>query len=127
LKWLLKQRLALALIWTLGLLYALFSPSDNVPDLPKFPGADKLIHFTLFFGMSFLWLRVIKVHSKNNKNNFFTNYLVLWIFLAIFTEYLQLLVPGRSFDYLDIGTNILGGTIGTVIYVYLNKRSSILV
>lgn len=84
----------------------------------------------MFFGMAFLWSRVIRqklsdAQKKNSKN--FTNYLVLWIFLAIFTEYVQQLVPGRSFDYLDIAVNILGGTIGTVIFVYMNKQGSILV
>lgn len=84
----------------------------------------------MFSGMAFLWSRVIRLRlpeeSKKKQKNF-TNYLVLWIFIAIFTEYLQILVPGRSFDYLDIATNILGGTIGTIIFVYLNKKGSILV
>ncbi len=84
----------------------------------------------MFCGMAFLWSRVIRQHLKpeeRKKSKNFTNYLVLWIFLAIFTEYLQVLVPGRSFDYLDITTNILGGTIGTVIFVYMNKKGSTLV
>ncbi len=84
----------------------------------------------MFFGMAFLWSRVIRQRLKpeeREKSKNFTNYLVLWIFLAIFTEYLQVLVPGRSFDYLDITTNILGGTIGTVIFVYMNKKGSTLV
>ncbi|WP_162343068.1 VanZ family protein [Cyclobacterium salsum] len=110
--------------------YALFSPGSNVPELPRFYGSDKLIHFGMFFGMAFLWSRVIRQKlnpEKREKSKYFTNYLVLWIFIAIFTEYLQVLVPGRSFDYLDITTNILGGTIGTVIFVYMNKKGSTLV
>lgn len=84
----------------------------------------------MFCGMAFLWCRVIRQRlepEERKKSKNFTNYLVLWIFLAIFTEYLQVLVPGRSFDYLDIATNILGGTIGTVIFVYMNKKGSTLV
>ncbi|MFO7825957.1 MAG: VanZ family protein [Cyclobacterium sp.] len=110
--------------------YALFTPGSDVPDIPKFYGSDKLIHFGMFAGMVFLWSRVIrrKLPEKSKKTKkYFTNYLVLWIIIAIFTEYLQILVPGRSFDYLDIVTNILGGTIGTIIFVYLNKKGSILV
>ncbi len=125
-----RANLALAIGWSLGMAYALFSPESGVPDLPRFFGSDKVIHFGMFFGMAFLWSRVIRqklsdAQKKNSKN--FTNYLVLWIFLAIFTEYVQQLVPGRSFDYLDIAVNILGGTIGTVIFVYMNKQGSILV
>ncbi|WP_235941402.1 VanZ family protein [Cyclobacterium roseum] len=123
-------RKLLAFGWSIGMAYALFSPGSNVPELPRFYGSDKLIHFGMFFGMAFLWSRVIRQRLKpeeREKSKNFTNYLVLWIFLAIFTEYLQVLVPGRSFDYLDITTNILGGTIGTVIFVYMNKKGSTLV
>lgn len=84
----------------------------------------------MFSGMAFLWNRVIRqrLDEREKKNSkIFTNYLVFWIFIAIFTEYLQIMVPGRSFDYLDIVTNIMGGTIGTIIFVYLNKKGSILV
>ncbi|MEX0884096.1 MAG: VanZ family protein [Cyclobacteriaceae bacterium] len=98
--------------------------------MPRFPGSDKIIHFSLFFGLAFLWCRVINAYPKENigkKSKIFTNYLVLWIFLAIFTEFLQQLVPARSFDYLDIMANIAGGTIGTIVFVYLNKKGSILV
>jgi len=80
--------------------------------------------------MAFLWSRVIrKKADKKGKENtrLFTNYLVLWIFIAILTEYLQTLVPGRSFDYFDIVTNIVGVIIGTSIFIYLNKRGSVLV
>ncbi|WP_073095916.1 VanZ family protein [Cyclobacterium lianum] len=112
------------------MVYALFSPGSEVPELPKFYGSDKLIHFGMFSGMAFLWNRVIRqrLDEREKKNSkIFTNYLVFWIFIAIFTEYLQIMVPGRSFDYLDIVTNIMGGTIGTIIFVYLNKKGSILV
>ncbi|WP_246255376.1 VanZ family protein [Cyclobacterium plantarum] len=125
-----KHPLIPALVWSLGMAYALFSPGSEVPDIPKFYGSDKLIHFGMFSGMAFLWNRVIRLQlpeESREKQKKFTNYLVLWIFIAIFTEYLQILVPGRSFDYLDIVTNILGGTIGTIIFVYMNKKSSILV
>ncbi|MFC4873392.1 VanZ family protein [Negadavirga shengliensis] len=125
-----KKRLIPALIWTIGVLYAIFSPGSNVPKIPKFFGSDKLIHFMLFFGLVFLWNRVIneKPHPIEKKNRyFFTNYLVFWILFAIFTEYMQRYVPGRSFDGWDIVANALGGTIGTVVFVYLNKRKSALV
>ncbi|MEX2514134.1 MAG: VanZ family protein [Cyclobacteriaceae bacterium] len=126
----LNRRLIPAIAWTLGIIYALYSPESNVPKMPRFRGFDKIIHFCLFFGLAFLWCRVINAYTNENdgkKSKFFTNYLVLWIFLAIFTEFLQQLVPGRSFDYLDIMANIAGGTIGTIVFVYLNKKGSILV
>jgi VanZ family protein len=123
------HRLLPALAWTAGLFYAVLSPGSNIPSLPKFPGYDKVIHFCLFFGLVFLWNRVWNTGS--NKSGFWKtiliNYLVFGIILAIFTEYMQMYVPDRSFDRSDIIANALGGTIGTVIYVYLYKNKSVLV
>jgi VanZ family protein len=119
-------RIIPALIWTSGLAYAILSPGDSIPKMPKFPGYDKLIHFTLFFGLVFLWSRVW-VKGKINFKKISINYLVFGIILAIFTEYLQMNVPDRSFDYLDIVANISGGTIGMLLYVYLIRRDSKLV
>lgn len=110
--------------------YALFSPSNKVPDIPRFYGSDKVVHLGMFIGMAFLWDRVIRQRidkKSEDSNKIYTKYLVLWIFIAILTEYLQRLVPGRSFDYFDILTNIIGVIIGTGIFIYFNKRGSILV
>nr|WP_280867188.1 VanZ family protein [Lunatimonas salinarum] len=97
--------------------------------MPTFPGFDKSVHFTLFFGLVFLWARFWNAHAKeeNKTKKLFINYLVFGIIFAIFTEYLQTYVPNRSFDYLDIGANLTGGATGMVLFVYLNKKRSILV
>jgi VanZ family protein len=122
-------RIVPAMLWTSGVAYAILSPESNIPDLPKFPGYDKVIHFTLFFGLVFLWNRVWA--GKNRNENILLkitlNYLVFGIIFAIFTELLQMNVPGRSFDSWDIVANVSGGTIGTIIYVYLTKTQSKLV
>lgn len=123
------NRIFPALVWTSGVVYAILTPGSNVPELPKFPGFDKVVHFTLFFGLVFLWNRVWlgKNKSKNNLKKISLNYLVFGIIFAIFTEFLQMNVPGRSFDSWDIVANVSGGTIGTLMYVYLTKKQSKLV
>jgi VanZ family protein len=122
-------RIVPAILWTSGVAYAILSPGSNIPELPKFPGYDKVIHFTLFFGLVFLWSRVWRGTnpSKNILKKISLNYLVFGIIFAIFTEFLQMNVPGRSFDGWDIVANISGGTMGAIIYVYLTKKQSKLV
>ncbi len=124
-----KHRILPALGWTAGVFYAILSPGSGIPDLPKFPGYDKLIHFGMFFGLVFLWNRVWDTgyEKKGFWKKILINYLVFGIILAIFTEYMQMYVPDRSFDRTDIIANALGGTIGTVMYVYLSKNKSVLV
>jgi len=122
-------RIVPAMLWTLGVAYAILSPGSSIPKLPDFPGYDKVIHFSLFFGLVFLWNRAW-IQKKNNLSNWkkiTLNYLVFGIVFAIFTEYLQMNVPDRSFDDWDIVANITGGTIGTIVYVYLGKKESKLV
>lgn len=122
-------RIVPAILWTSGVAYAILSPGSNIPDFPKFTGYDKVIHFTLFFGLVFLWSRVW-TETKPKKNilkKISLNYLVFGIIFAIFTEFLQMNVPGRSFDGWDIVANISGGTMGAIIYVYLTKKQSKLV
>ncbi|WP_114749191.1 VanZ family protein [Pleomorphovibrio marinus] len=124
-----QYRIIPALFWTAGVLYAILSPGSGIPSLPKFPGYDKVIHFSMFFGLVFLWNRVW--NAQPIKSAFWKiiliNYLVFGIILAIFTEYMQMYVPDRSFDRWDIFANALGGTIGTVIYVFLYRNKSVLV
>ncbi|ERM84477.1 hypothetical protein P872_25305 [Rhodonellum psychrophilum GCM71 = DSM 17998] len=108
---------------------ALFTPGDNLPSTPLFPQKDKVIHFLIFGMLTFLWSRVgtLDARKKLKKLNFFTNYLVFGIILAILLEYLQKYVPNRSFDLWDIAANIIGGTIGVICFYILYKRDSKLV
>lgn len=108
---------------------ALFTPGDNLPSTPLFPHKDKVIHFMIFGVLTFLWSRVgtLDANKKLKNLNFFTNYLVFGIILAILLEYLQRYVPNRSFDLWDIAANIIGGTIGVICFYILYKRDSKLV
>ncbi|WP_317194926.1 VanZ family protein [Litoribacter ruber] len=124
-----KNRLLLALAWTILLLIGLLTPGSSIPDVPKPPGADKLVHLGLFMVLAFLWSRVFndRTDKRIKKSKYIPNFLVVIVVFAILVEYIQRLVPGRSFDYWDILFNILGVTIGAVLFYYLHKRKSKLV
>ena len=118
-----------ALVWTVLLLIAMLSPGDNFPTTPQIPHKDKIVHFTLFFILNFLWFRTWVTESKKKKKylKLFTSYLVFGIIIAILVEYLQLYVPNRSFDYFDIAANMLGAAIGIICFYILYKMDSKLV
>ncbi|MCH7400648.1 VanZ family protein [Belliella kenyensis] len=99
-------------------------PGDKLPKAPNIPHIDKIAHFGLFFVLIFLWLRIPK---KKNIKIFFTIYLVFGVLFAILVEYLQGMVPMRSFDYMDITANILGVTVGVICFYILYKYQSRLV
>jgi len=107
----------------------MLTPGEQLPKTPDVIGFDKLIHFSLFLILTFLWGRVGRKDKKGklNKVKLFTNYLVFGIGIAILVEYLQQFIPGRSFDLWDMVANILGGVIGTVCFYILYRKQSSLV
>ena len=121
------KRILPAAVWLLFILIATLTPGKQLPKTPDVIGFDKLVHFGLFFVLTFLWNRVRLENTKLNKVKFITNYLVFGILIAILVEYLQQFIPGRSFDYGDMVANIMGGTIGTACFYILHKKQSSLV
>lgn len=111
------------------MLIATLTPGDQLPKRPDVVGFDKLIHVGLFVVLVFLWNRVggAKKNIFHYQANIITNYLVFGIIFAILVEYLQLFVPGRSFNYWDLAANLSGGVIGTVCFYILQRKQSTLV
>ena len=124
-----NKRFIPAIIWTLLLLIGLLTPGEQLPDVPSAVGLDKVVHFGLFMVLSFLWARAFvgKSNKRIKKRKFIPNYLVFVTIFAILVEYVQRLVPGRAFDYLDILFNVLGVIAGAILFAYLHKNKSILV
>lgn len=108
---------------------AILTPGNNLPKVPLFPFADKLIHVGVFAVLSFLWARVGTLESgrKIKWKNLLTNLLVFSVFFPIFIEYLQMYVPNRSFELEDILANLFGGLIGFSGFIILHKAKSSLV
>ncbi|PSL05093.1 VanZ family protein [Cecembia rubra] len=124
-----KYRLFPALLWLLFVTIAILTPGNNLPKVPLFPFADKLIHVGVFAVLSFLWARVGTLESgrKIKWKNLLTNLLVFSVFFPIFIEYLQMYVPNRSFELEDILANLFGGLIGFSGFIILHKAKSSLV
>jgi VanZ family protein len=107
----------------------MFTPGRSLPKLPEFSFGDKFGHLILFAVLSFLWLRVGTLSDKREINSriLITNLLVFSFIFPILAEYLQILVPNRTFDYLDIVANLVGSTFGFIVFFILYKANSRLV
>jgi hypothetical protein len=79
---------------------------------------DKLIHATIFFGLVFLWHRVIvswPLPTKEQRRWTLLN-ASLWICMAIGAEYAQESMQlGRQFEYADMISNVLGWAAGLLV------------
>lgn len=108
---------------------AMFTPGKSLPKLPEFSFGDKFGHFLLFAVLSFLWLRVGTLDGKREiiSRILITNLLVFSFIFPILAEYMQLFIPNRTFDYLDIVANLLGSAFGFIVFFILYKANSRLV
>jgi VanZ family protein len=98
-KGLLKQ-----LLVTLGL-------SELSEQLP----IDKFVHLVIFFGLVFLWQRVIRFLplSATQQRRWIMLNVVVWCSMGIASEFLQeALQAGRQFDYVDMVADTIGCYLG---------------
>jgi len=116
-------RITLSLIYMILVAFLSLLPTNDFPQLPLFPGADKIVHICMYLGLAVLacW----SMHAEIKRQWYFAV-----VFFAIgwgtMMEIFQFLMHmGRSFEFYDILANSIGALIGVSIYmilVQLNKQ-----
>jgi VanZ family protein len=105
------------LLWLAIICYGLFIPAGNLPTKPflNIPHFDKIVHFSLFFGLCILLLRPFK--KLNMKY-----YLIapaISLFLGILLETTQqMITTSRSSDFYDFLANTSGIIVSTLFYYF---------
>lgn len=102
------------LIYTLLIVIISLVPIPNL-SLPEFKllELDKLIHLSMYFVMSILWMRL---QSFNNSYFPWRNLLIVFL-IASLTEFLQGVLPvGRYSDWADFIANSVGILLGITTY-----------
>ena len=95
--------------------YFIYGNLGRQPDLIPNPLGTSINHALAFFYLSMLGLI-----SYLNETSF-TKVLIFLILLSLFSELSHLVIPNRSFQYLDIFGNLLGTLIAIVI-IFLYKK-----
>jgi len=110
-------------IWAAVILWLSLSPPSGIISY-SLNYTDFRLDYTLHV-VGFI-LPPIFSHFASGKNS---NHHLWWIFigisflLAIGTEFLQMLIPGRRFNPLDIVFNIMGLAIGLItVYIFFRKN-----
>lgn len=100
-------------------------PASALPSTTAFKGMDKLIHAYMYG--QFVILLVITFHKQHDFDQ--VKHAPRSIALAIATAYGLLmellqhnLIPGRTFDFLDILANIGGGLLGLLAFRLIYRR-----
>ena len=111
-------RLILAISWLIIISFAMLTPGDKFPDAHFFDLQDKVIHIICFAGLSFLWcgVGIIKSELPKGKNRLIINFMIFGLAAGIGFEFAQKFIPYRTFDFMDMIVNEIGGILGLLGY-----------
>jgi VanZ family protein len=108
-------RFFIVVIYVLCIVALSLLPPQDLPRIPLFTGADKVIHIMMYFIFAILFCWAVK-----NESNYSWLFLIIPVTIGwgIFMEYLQLKMHmGRSFDPNDILANSFGVVSGVLVYL----------
>lgn len=115
------------LIWAVIIAILTLSPGRSMPDSPfrNIPYLDKIVHAGIFALLSFLMARgIIKQYSGHKTKYACFAGFTITISYGAAIEYLQKLVPGRSFELNDLIANTTGALLGIAACYFLLKLTS---
>ena len=95
--------------------YFLYDDLGRQPNLISNPAGTSINHFAYF-----IYLSIIGLFGYLKDDNF-KRVLIFLLFLSIILEVLHLVVPNRSFQYLDLIANFTGVLLGYCIIIIYKK------
>ena len=114
----------LTIVWAVVIAILTLSPGRAVPDVPfwNIPHFDKIVHAGIFGMLSFLMARgTIRQYAGQKIKKAFVISFFVAIGYGLIIEYLQRLVPGRSFELSDLMANTAGAVLGLIGCHFLSK------
>jgi VanZ family protein len=105
-----------AMAWAVFLMVTALAPSlGPIEDIDIVSHQDKLAHFIDYLVLAFLTVFALLRGTKRDRQ-----YIVRVTFASVaaygvLLEVLQIMVPERDFSLLDLGANLLGALLGTLV------------
>jgi VanZ family protein len=113
--------LLLAVSYTLWLTAISLTSLDSL-DLPSVDFADKVVHFFMYFFLTFFWLLAIP-----RLNNYLFLLLIIVVAWGGLIEFLQeFFIPTRSGSVLDAVANTFGGLFAILFYRYFFQGKNVM-
>ncbi len=104
-------------LWLAIICYGLFVPASALPTKPflSIPHFDKIVHFSLFFGLNILLMRPLK--KLNLK--YYLLAPAISVFFGLILEYEQhIITTSRNTDIYDFFANVTGIVAATAFYYF---------
>lgn len=117
-------RITLSLVYLSIIAFLSLLPPNDFPEIPLFPGADKIVHTCMYLGLA--WLACWSMHAEI-RHVWYYLIIIFSIGWGAIMEFFQLLMHvGRSFDFNDIIGNSIGTLIGILIYILMAQHNRII-
>lgn len=116
-------RKTIAIIYLAIIAILSLMPSYDLPHITVFQGFDKVVHFSMYFGLSILACWSLEIDRKRMTPIYA---LLAGIFsYGVLMEILQRTMHnGRNFEFRDMIANLTGAIIGIFLYRYFDRRRS---
>lgn len=109
-------------MWAILIFILHIIPSDKIPNPPDWGfSVDKLVHFILFAGLSYLLLRQKYLKKREWKASDILLISIVATLFGIIMEFIQIAVRGREFNLIDLTADGLGALSGCFGYVGIIK------
>lgn len=113
-------RITLSIVYLTIIAFLSLLPPNDFPEIPLFPGADKIVHTCMYLGLA--WLACWSMHAEIKRIWYFL-IILFAISYGVIMEIFQFLMHlGRSFDYYDMIGNSIGALIGVLIYIFMAQQ-----
>ena len=114
------RRIILLLYMTVVAILSLM-PAYDLPEFTIFSGIDKVVHLSMYLGLSVLTCWSFEINRKKMTPIYI---LLAGVFMwGVLMEILQRTMHnGRNFEFRDMIANLTGAIIGLMIYRYFDRR-----
>lgn len=109
-----------SIFWFIIIIYLMIFYKSTT-NITTFPYSDKIIHFILFFVQSTL---ITKTYiARNFKSDKLIPKIIFYFLIFCFSvELIQIYLPYRSFELLDLTSNLIGSLSGALFVFYLESK-----
>ncbi len=109
-----------SIFWFIIIIYLMIFYKSTT-NITTFPYSDKIIHFILFFVQSTL---ITKTYiARNFKSDKLIPKIIFYFLIFCFSvELIQIYLPYRSFELLDLTSNLIGSLSGAFFVFFLESK-----
>jgi len=110
-----------SIFWFIIIIYLMIFYKSTTTNITTFPYSDKIIHFILFFVQSTL---ITKTYiARNFKSDKLMPKIIFYFLIFCFSvELIQIYLPYRSFELLDLTSNLIGSLSGAFFVFFLESK-----